>query len=119
MCKISQIPTTVFLVRAIQTVLVSITDVGVVNAAMVRTQEVIRRACCDGGICQRQHSHSVFSHNTLEHLCIFYILDEIFKEVKAVRMVSELRMDSLQLCSSEPSPQSLSPSHSHDLEIHL
>lgn len=63
MCKISQIPTTVFLVRAIQTVLVSITDVGVVNAAMVRTQEVIRRACCDGGICQRQHSHSVFSHN--------------------------------------------------------
>lgn len=47
-----QIPTTVFLIRAIQTVLVSITHIGVVNTAMVRTQEVIRGACGDSGICQ-------------------------------------------------------------------
>lgn len=41
-------PTTVFLIRAIQAVLVSITHIRVVDAAVVRTQEVGRRAGGDG-----------------------------------------------------------------------
>lgn len=41
-------PTAVFLIRAIQAILVSITHIGVVDAAVVRTQEVGRRACSDG-----------------------------------------------------------------------
>lgn len=46
------IPTTVLLIRSIQTVLVSITNVGVVNAAVVGTQEVVRGTRGDGRICQ-------------------------------------------------------------------
>lgn len=39
--------TTVFLIRTIQAVLVSITHIGEVETAVVRTQEVVRRACSD------------------------------------------------------------------------
>lgn len=46
--EVTVIPTTVFLIRAIQAVLVSITHVGDVNTAVVGTQEVVRRACSDG-----------------------------------------------------------------------
>lgn len=46
--------TTVFLIRAIQAVLVSITHIGVKNTTVVRAQEVGRRARCDGRICQSQ-----------------------------------------------------------------
>lgn len=46
--EIKVIPTTVVLIRAVQAVLVSITHVRVVDAAVVRTQEVGRRACSDG-----------------------------------------------------------------------
>ena len=42
------IPTTVVLIRAVQAVLVSVTHVRVVDAAVVGTQEVGRRACRDG-----------------------------------------------------------------------
>lgn len=45
---IFQIRTTIFLIRAIQAVLVSITNIEATDAAMIGTQEVVWRACGDG-----------------------------------------------------------------------
>lgn len=76
-----QISTTVFLIRTIQTVLVSITHIGVVNTAMVRTQEEIRRACCDSGICQCQ---TLVYHFVIidYHVYVCKVVNKVFDEVK-------------------------------------
>lgn len=50
--EVPVIPTTVFFIRTIKAVLVSIAHVRVVNTAVVRAQEVVGRARSDGRICQ-------------------------------------------------------------------